>query len=242
MRIPRIYFPNPLASGVHIELDESGANHVARVLRLKEGAALTLFNGSGGEFDATLLAVERRRVVVEVGTFAARESESPLQITLAQGISRGERMDYTIQKAVELGVTTIVPLVTERCMVELKGEREEKRLGHWRGIIIGACEQSGRNHIPRLEPITSLASWLERPASGTRLLLDHRAGQSVQTLPTGAEFTLLIGPEGGFAPQEREQALRHDYQGIRLGPRVLRTETAALAALTALQTRFGDLG
>jgi len=241
MRTPRIFHEAPLAEGIQLELGESGANHVARVLRLKEGAAVTLFNGCGGEYNSIITAIDKRRVVVDVETYIDSDVESPIKVTLVQGISRGERMDYTLQKAVELGVTNIVPLITERCMVELKGERAEKRLAHWRGIIIGACEQSGRNRIPHLESIGKLNEWIKQPHGGSKLLLDHMADNAVQHLHPAEEFTILIGPEGGLAPWEKALAMEHGYSGVRLGPRVLRTETAALVALTALQSHFGDL-
>lgn len=242
MRIPRIYHDAPLTPQQELELSESAANHVARVLRLREQAALVIFNGNGGEYRAHISRIEKRRVLVQLEEYRAQEVESPLHITLAQGISRGERMDYTLQKAVELGISRIVPLLSERCMVELKGERLEKRLAHWRGVIIGACEQCGRNRLPELLPVTPLPEWLARPVEGCGLLLDHRAQGSINTLDTAGAFTLLIGPEGGLSPTEQEQALAAGYQAIRLGPRVLRTETAALVALSALQARFGDLG
>ncbi len=242
MRIPRIFHHGPLQPQGELELSESAANHVARVLRMREQAALVIFNGEGGEYPARITLLEKRRVLVSLDEYVAREVESPLQLTLAQGISRGERMDYTLQKAVELGSTTIVPLLTEHCVVELKGERLEKRLEHWRGIIIGACEQCGRNRLPELKPVTTLSAWLAKPGEGTRLLLDHRAAGSINSLAADTSFTLLIGPEGGLSPEEQWQAHASGYLGIRLGPRVLRTETAALTALSALQTRFGDLG
>lgn len=209
---------------------------------MREQAPLVIFNGEGGEYTAHIVQIEKRRVVVSLGEFLPTDVESPLRITLAQGISRGERMDYTLQKAVELGITTIVPLVTEHCVVELKGERQEKRLEHWRGIITGACEQCGRNKLPELLPVMTLAAWLARPGEGARLLLDHRAAGGINSLAAASSFTLLVGPEGGLSPHEQQQALLSGYQGVRLGPRVLRTETAALVALAALQTRFGDLG
>lgn len=242
MRIPRIFQDTPLTGQIELALNENAANHVARVLRLKPGAPITLFNGEGGEYLSLIKEVDKRRVVVEVGAFTDTDTESPIHITLAQGISRGERMDYTIQKAVELGINGIVPLITERCMVDLKGERLQKRLAHWQGIIIGACEQSGRNVIPQLMPSMTFKEWLVQPDSGTKLLLDHRASHGIQGLQRVGNFTLLIGPEGGLAPWEQEAALESGYKGIRLGPRVLRTETAALVALSALQSHFGDLG
>lgn len=242
MRVPRIFHAGPLQPHNELELAESTANHVARVLRMREQSPLVIFNGQGGEFHAHIIRIEKRQVVVTLGEFIERDAESPLRITLAQGISRGERMDYTLQKAVELGISTIVPLLTEHCVVELKGERLGKRLEHWRGIIISACEQCGRNRLPELLPVASLSEWLAQPGEGSRLLLDHRAAGSINTLAAATAFTLLIGPEGGLSPAEQQQALTAGYQGVRLGPRVLRTETAALVALSALQARFGDLG
>jgi len=242
MRIPRIFHAGPLRPNEALELSETAANHVARVLRMREQSPLVIFNGEGGEYQAQIVRIEKRQVYVSLGQYVEREVESPLQLTLAQGISRGERMDYTLQKAVELGITTIVPLLTEHCVVDLKGERLEKRLAHWRGIIIGACEQCGRNHLPQLLPVTTLAAWLEASGEGQRLLLDHRATGGVNTLDRASSFSLLIGPEGGLSATEQQQAIASGYQGISLGPRVLRTETAALVALSALQARFGDLG
>ncbi|MCW8827571.1 MAG: 16S rRNA (uracil(1498)-N(3))-methyltransferase [Gammaproteobacteria bacterium] len=242
--VPRIFHPERLTDGETVTLDESAARHVARVLRLNPGGQLILFDGTGGEFNAVIREIGKRRVMAELGTRQHVETESPLRITLAQGISRGDRMDFTIQKAVELGVSRIVPLSTERSVVNLKGQRLEKKLAHWQGIIISACEQCGRNTLPQLLPMQSLARWLEDDgAKGTGVLLDHRANATIATLslPPGVALTLLIGPEGGLSGTEQERALVAGYQGLRLGPRVLRTETAALAALAALQSRFGDL-
>lgn len=241
MRIPRIFHPQPLAAQNRVTLDDNAARHVARVLRLNLGAELTLFDGHGGEYPATIVELGKRLVEVELGTQRNIEMESPLHITLAQGISKGERMDYTIQKAVELGVSRIAPLDTERSVVNLKGERQEKKQSHWRGVIISACEQCGRNTLPELLPQQNLAAWLQNGLDGSGLLLDHRADATINSLQPKGAITLLIGPEGGLSEQEREQALAVGYQGVRLGPRVLRTETAALTALAALQSRFGDL-
>ena len=241
MRIPRIFHPQALAEKHRVALDDNAARHVARVLRLNPGAELTLFDGHGGEYPATIVELGKRLVEVELGAQRNVEVESPLQVTLAQGISKGERMDYTIQKAVELGVSRIVPLDTERSVVNLKGERQEKKQAHWHGVIISACEQCGRNTLPKLLPQQTFDSWLQNELNGTSLLLDHRANTSIDSLQVNGAITLLIGPEGGLSEQERERALEAGYQGLRLGPRVLRTETAALTALAALQSHFGDL-
>lgn len=242
MRIPRIHHPGPLPAGRRLELEPTAANHVTRVLRLRPGSPLVLFDGAGNEFDATLEEAHRRAVVVSVGAARAAIAESPLKVTLAQGISRGERMDYTIQKAVELGVERIVPVVTERTVVSLSDERADKRLQHWHGVLVAACEQSGRAHLPRLSPIVTLERWLEAGPDGLGLVLDPRAADGVDALERPAAVTLLIGPEGGLADHERADAYARGYRGARLGPRILRTETAALAALAVLQYRWGDLG
>lgn len=241
MRIPRIYQTQRLAENSRITLEEGAARHVARVLRLGPGSPLRLFDGRGGEYAATIVESDKREVNVAVGNHTEVEVESTLRLTLAQGVSKGERMDFTIQKAVELGVQRIVPLQTERSMVNLKGERRDKKLEHWRGVIISACEQCGRNTLPDLLPMQSLSSWLETPLQGSGLLLDHRADDTIGSLSRPAALTLLIGPEGGLSEAERVEASAAGYTGLRLGPRVLRTETAALTALAALQSRWGDL-
>ncbi|MHB8746845.1 MAG: 16S rRNA (uracil(1498)-N(3))-methyltransferase [Gammaproteobacteria bacterium] len=241
MRIPRIFLPLPLAPDALVTLDHTAANHVTRVLRLKPGAELVLFNGEGGESTAILEEVARTLVTARITAFRAIECESPLSITLAQGISRAERMDYTIQKAVELGVARIVPVFTARGMVDLRGERLQRRLQHWQGVIIGACEQCGRNRVPRLEAAAELGDWLCRVAPDSlRVVLNHRATDSLRTLAPTSALTLLIGPEGGLEEKEVAQAERAGFVGVRLGPRVLRTETAAVTALAALQTLWGD--
>lgn len=241
MRIPRIFHSQALLANSCIVLDDNAGRHVAKVLRLANGAALRLFDGQGGEYSAAIKEVGKREVTVNVGEHSPIEVESPLIVTLAQGISKGERMDFTIQKAVELGVQRIVPLDTEHSVVNLKGDRRDKKLEHWRGVIISACEQCGRNTLPELLPMQSLNSWLEVPQEGTGILLDHRAKGSISTLEKPTAVTLLIGPEGGLSDTERATAYEMGYTGLCLGPRVLRTETAALTALAALQSQWGDL-
>lgn len=243
MPIPRIHHPDPLTPGDTLELGADAARHVARVLRMGVAMPLTLFDGRGGEYAAVITAVGRDRVTVKLQGFDAEDRESPLHTTLAQGISRGERMDYTLRKAVELGVSAIQPLFTEYCQVQLKGERLEKRMAHWRGIVIAACEQSGRNRIPPLLAPCTLPEWLQNPPEGLRLILDPRAASGVRELAdTPSPVTLIIGPEGGLSDAEVELLRQAGCRGIRLGPRILRTETAGLAALAALQSRWGDLG
>lgn len=242
MRIPRIYHPGALASGERICLDDSAANHVVRVLRLRPGATLRLFNGEGGEYVATLSDIGKRHVEVTIGPHHAIEVESPLAITLAQGVAKGERMDYVVQKAVELGVARIVPVISEHCAVNLSSDRQDKRLRHWQAVAISACEQCGRNTVPQIVAPVPLDTWLARTDDALRLVLDPRAEAGMAHLkPTGSALTLLIGPEGGLSDGEITRATAHGYCGIRLGPRILRTETATVAAITLVQARWGDL-
>lgn len=243
MRIPRIYHPGPLAVGVTVELDEAARNHVVRVLRLRAGAEVRLFNGEGGEYAGTLSHASKAGAAVEVSAFDAREVESSLPITLVQGISRGERMDFTIQKAVELGVARIVPVEMSRTVVALKGEKRARRRERWQNVAIAAAEQCGRTRVPEVADPRAFGDWLRQSLDGALgLYLDHRAESGVGALTAPASVTLLVGPEGGFAPEEREMAAASGYRGIRLGPRILRTETAGLAVLSVLQAQFGDLG
>ena len=243
MRIPRIYTPSPLNSGASIELDENAFSHAVRVLRLKQGDSLILFNGEGGEFEAELSEVQKKRASANIGQFHDKTCESPLPIILGQCISRGEKMDYTIQKAVELGVTEIVPLFSERCGVKLNQERQDKRLRHWHSIIISACEQCGRNSIPQLHEAMSLADWQQQLNASLKLVLDPTAADSLATLNKPENnVALLIGPEGGLSDGEIKSAIEHGFNGIRLGPRILRTETAGLTTLSVIQQLWGDLG
>lgn len=244
MRVPRIYLPAPLTADTLIPLSEACFHHVARVLRLKAGANVVLFNGEGGEFHGVLDQVTRRSAMVRLQRFVAREVEAPLKILLAQGISRGERMDYTLQKAVELGVDAILPLVTERSTVALQDERLGNRVQHWQKIIISACEQCGRNRLPQLLAPITLAKWLPCHLDvDLKLVLDPSATRGLKSSVTSARaLALLIGPEGGFSAQELRVAKVQDFLPVRLGPRILRTETAAVAALAALQVLTGDLG
>jgi len=236
MRTPRIHLPGPLAVGDEVTLPEAAARHLGRVLRLGPGAALRLFDGRGGEYAATLSTVEKRRVSARIEAFEPREVELPFRVVLAQAVSRGDRMDLTLQKAVELGVGAIVPLVTARSAPLPAGERLERRVAHWRGIVASACEQCGRNRLPGVLPPARLGTWLPEAPAGTRLMLDPDAGSSLrQASLVRGDVTLLVGPEGGLDSKELAQAEGAGFVGIGLGPRVLRTETAALAALAQLQ-------
>lgn len=242
MRTPRIFHDGPLHTGESIALNASAAQHLATVLRLQADARIVLFNGGGGEYVARLARVERRRVEVEIGTFVPREAESPLRLTLAQGISKGERMDYAIQKAVELGVARIVPVFTERSVVRLTDERLRRKVDHWRGVATSACEQCGRNRLPVVSTAVTLANWLAEPESDDiRIALDHRGSPGFDRLKgVPAAATLLVGPEGGLSDNELDAAKEAGYFALSMGPRILRTETAAVAALAAMQTLFGD--
>lgn len=243
MPTPRIYLPQPLADGTTVQLDERAQRHAVKVLRLRPGEALTLFNGEGGEYHATLEDNRREGAQVRVGEHVAQERESPLDIALLQGVARGEKMDLILQKAVELGVSRIVPLATARSQVKLRGERLEKRMQHWQGVIIHACEQCGRNRLPELGTLQGFDTALAAHAPArTGLLLDPGAEHGPGVLEQAQALSLLIGPEGGLSPDEREQARAAGFRSMRLGPRVLRTETAGLAALAALQCLYGDLG
>jgi 16S rRNA (uracil1498-N3)-methyltransferase len=237
----RIFVDGPLAEGTSLPLPEAAARHVGQVLRMRAGEPLTLFDGRGGEYAATVLTVERREVVVRIGAFDPVDRESPLRLTLAQCVSKGDRMDYTIQKAVELGVTAIVPLLSARSVVKLDAERWDKKLDHWRGVVASACEQSGRTRLPPVAPVQTLNTWLPQ-SSGLRLLLAPGAAQRLKSLPPVQQATLLVGPEGGLGDDETAAAVRAGFVALGLGPRVLRTETAGVALLAALQAQCGDLG
>lgn len=242
MRVPRIYEPGPLSSHALLDLSEDGANHIGRVLRMQAGQELVLFDGRGGQYPATIQAVGKKQVTVQLAELDPVEVESPLAIHFGQVISRGDKMEFTIQKSVELGVTVITPLFSERCGVKLNGERLDKKLEQWQKIAISACEQCGRNRIPEIRPALELAAWLAEPTEELKLNLHPRAPYSINTLPEPSHgIRLLIGPEGGLSTAEIEQAREQGFADMLLGPRVLRTETAGLTAITALQCRFGDL-
>jgi len=242
MSIPRFHVAGSLNAGMTLALPESAGHHAARVLRLRAGDRVTLFNGQGGEHAAVITAITRQEVSVEVGPHDPVERESPLAVTLVQAVSSGERMDLTIQKAVELGVQRIVPVDSERGVVRLKGERAEKRVAHWQQVAIAACEQCGRNRIPEVRMISPLAVWLAaEQGEALRWALMPGAATSLRELPRPQQpVELLVGPEGGLTAVETEQAQRAGYLPVRLGPRVLRTETAAPALLAALQALWGD--
>ena len=241
MRVIRAFVERALTVGDTFALPEEAAAHLVRVLRLREGDDCVLFNGDGHDYAATLEAVGKREVRVRVNGASAVDNESPLRITLLQGIARGEKMDWILQKAVELGVVAFVPVSSERSEVRLDAERADKRVAHWRSVVRSACEQSGRAAVPDVSAPCSLASALEALPAGERFLLDPFAELAVGALALKADSCMLaIGPEGGWSPRDREQLLAAGFTGLRLGPRILRTETAGLAAIAALQAGFGD--
>ncbi|MDO9046721.1 MAG: 16S rRNA (uracil(1498)-N(3))-methyltransferase [Methylobacter sp.] len=242
MRSSRLYTPLPLATGRSIELDDDNGHYVRTVLRLKKDAQIILFNGRGGEYLCTVAEVSRKAVLIDVEQWSDRSVESPLQITLGLGISRGDRMDLTVQKAVELGVNQITPLLTERCVVQFKGEKKPQRLLHWQKIVQHAAEQSGRTTLPALLEIEQLQNWTGKQ-QGLKVFLDPYAETTLTELkPEATKVTLLTGPEGGFSNQERDAAKASGFIPVRLGSRILRTETASLAALAAVQMLWGDFG
>jgi 16S rRNA (uracil1498-N3)-methyltransferase len=241
---PRIYTPATLRTGTTHTLPESAAAHVTRVLRLAAGDPITLFDGSGTDYEAVLRVVARTGVSAEVGPGHEVQRESPLAVTLIQGISRGTRMDTVMQKATELGVAAIQPLQAERSVVRLDAERGQSRLEHWQRIVISACEQCGRSLVPEVRPPRSLDDTLASLEPGTiGLTLDPAgAGQVDELLGNASRVALAIGPEGGFTANEIKALTGAGFRGLRLGPRILRTETAPLAALAILQFARGDLG
>lgn len=243
MADPRIYIADvELHAAATLRLPDPAFRHLVQVLRLRVGERFIAFDGCGGEFAAQLSDVGKREATATLGERISIERESSLDLTLAQCVSKGDRMDYTVQKAVELGVTRIVPLVSSRSVVKLDAERWDKKLDHWRGVVVSACEQSGRTRVPTLVDVQPLASWLPTAAAtSTCLTLDPLATQALRALsaPTGP-VTLLVGPEGGLSEVELRRAADAGFIGLRMGPRILRTETAGVAALAALQALWGD--
>jgi len=242
----RFYIPEKLGSGAEVRLPIDTAHHAIRALRLDVGDPIVLFDGLGGEYEASIYRIDRDQVVARTGPFVDRSAESPVALILAQGISSSERMDFTIQKAVELGISLVQPLATERSVVKLTSERAARKAGHWRKLAMAACEQCGRNRLVDIADPQKLPDWLSQwprdPGEDElRLLLAPDAEKGFDELPERiTRITLMVGPEGGLAPTEIAAAQRWGFQSVRMGPRVLRTETAALAALAAIQLRWGD--
>ena len=243
MRLTRSHVDLPLQTGAEVVLPEDVAAHLLRVLRLQVGDACVLFNGDGHDYDARITSIGKREARAEIQAARQVDNESPLRITLLQGIARGEKMDWILQKATELGVHRILPVTSERSEVKLDAQRADKRLAHWRGIVIAACEQSGRAHVPVVAAPQALAHGAGL-REGRGFILDPFAEASLSSIrdESMGACTIAIGPEGGWSPRDREHLVAAGYEGLRLGPRVLRTETAGIAAIAALQAACGDLG
>ena len=239
----RIFQPYTINQNSLITLDDNAFNHLIRVLRMKTGESITLFDGSNQITPAVIHEVNKKTVIVKTANSVLDNRESPLNIHLGQVISRGDKMEFTIQKSVELGVNTITPLLSERCGVKLDQDRLEKKVQQWQKIVISACEQCGRNIIPSINPVMKLENWCANLTDSLKLNLHPKAEQGINQLPCdNNNISLLIGPEGGLSNEEISMTHQYQFTDILLGPRVLRTETAALTAITALQVRFGDLG
>lgn len=242
MRIPRVYEPQPLSAGQCIDLSDNTIQHVIRALRLREGDALCLFNGDGQEYPARLTRVDRRAAQATLESPREPAVESSLKLHIGQTLSRGERMDYAVQKATEMGVAHITPLTSERCEVRLKSEREDKRLRHWQQVAISACEQSQRTRVPEIAAVSSLQEWVRTVEADLKLVLHHHTAQPLEAMTAPGTVALLIGPEGGLTAAEVAAAQDAGFRPVAFGPRVMRTETAPVAACAILQYLWGDLG
>lgn len=240
MRNPRIFSDQPLQAGSSVGLSESAANHVGRVLRMKPDEPLILFNGQGGAWQGTVESVSKKAVTVYLESVIEGDAQSPLIIELGQTLSRGERMDYAIQKATEAGVTSITPLWSERCEVKLNADRLDKRVKHWQQVAISACEQCARNIVPVINTPVKLEEWFSTRSTELNFVLHHRTREKLSGFDQPTSVSLLIGPEGGLTPQEIEMAENNRFSSLALGPRVLRTETAPVVAISLMQYLWGD--
>lgn len=243
MRIPRIYVDLPLKENSIFDLPQASFQHVCKVLRLKNDYSLILFNGEGGQYQAKLINVEKRSAQVEVLSFETLDNESPIKVTLGQTLSRGERMDYAIQKAVEAGVYAIQPLFSERCEVKLNSERLDKKRQHWQQIAVSAAEQSGRGHVPLIKEPVNLLDWVADCKDMLKITMHHHSAKPMKDMPepTNKSISVLIGPEGGLTEDEVETSIKQGFQPVALGPRVLRTETAPIVILTCINLIWGDI-
>lgn len=242
MRIPTIYTETDLSEKIETELDGSSAHHIANVLRMKQGDQLKLFNGSGYFFSASITQSSKKSVSVFIDASEKAHTESSLHTHLGQVMSRGDRMDYAIQKSTEMGVNEITPLMSDRCELKLKSDRESKRLAHWQQVAISASEQCGRATVPTIHPVSSLEEWMEKQSGkGLSLVFHHRDTQNLAKIQSPpSHVNLLIGPEGGLSEAEIEQAKQANFMACTFGPRVMRTETAPVACLSVLQWLWGD--
>jgi 16S rRNA (uracil1498-N3)-methyltransferase len=242
VRTTRIYYAAELGVNSTVVLDKTASHHLIRVLRMTAGAEITVFNNSAYEYDCVLLDENQKAASIHVNAVTACHRESPLRIHLLQGVSRGDRMDLTIQKATEIGIDKITPVLCNRTNISLDAERKQKKFDHWQQIIISASEQSGRSQLVKLDNVCSLETALQQTKPALKLVLDPAASASLRTLDKAEEIVLLIGPEGGLTETEIELAQKHGFTGVSLGPRILRTETASIACIAALQALWGDLG
>jgi 16S rRNA (uracil1498-N3)-methyltransferase len=243
MRISRLFVEQDLVEGAAVTLEADAAHYLRNVLRLKKGFQLTVFNGQGGEYVATVQEVHRKAVVLELGAWRNVELESPLQIELGLSVSRGERMDVAIQKATELGVAVITPVITQHCVVKLTEERRLQRHQHWQNIVYRACEQCGRNKPPILNVTMDLAQWLNTELAASRIIFEPGKADTLRDYPKPNDaVAVLIGPEGGFSEQEVLDAQEVNFSALGFGPRVVRNETAAIASIAAMQVLWGDMG
>lgn len=240
MRIPRIFTTEILTENSIVELTDAPAHYLSKVLRMQAGREVTLFNGLGGEYFGTIDTMTKKSVSVKISGFNSENRQSPLQLELAIGVSRGERMDWVLQKATELGVTKITPLITERTEVKLGGERADKKISHWQQTIISACEQCQRNLLPELAEPVSLDDWIKQCTADAKFVLHHRDNQGLSKDKKFTNVALLIGPEGGLSDEEIIQACLQKFSPLTLGPRILRTETAPIAAISLVQYLWGD--
>jgi 16S rRNA (uracil1498-N3)-methyltransferase len=240
MPLPRIHCDQRLGPGAQFALAPEAAQHVGKALRLKTGDAITVFDGRGGEYEAAIQRMDKERVDVKVGAWRDVDTEPALRLGLVQGLPEADKMDWIIQKSVELGVSWIQPIVCDRSVVRLAGERAERREAHWRRVAIAACEQSGRNRIPEVRPTLTFQNWIAAPATTPRWLLSPGGEPVTGKSPTDAGVELLVGPEGGLSERERGLAIQQGCEAVALGPRILRAETAPLAALAAIHALWGD--
>jgi len=244
MRIPRIYVDLPLQENSIFDLPAASFQHLCKVLRLKNNHSLILFNGTGGQYKATLINVEKRSAQVSTEGFESLENESPIKVTIGQTLSRGERMDYAIQKAVEAGVYAIQPLFSARCEVKLNTERLDKKRMHWQQIAISAAEQSGRGHVPQIKEPIELLDWVGECKDMLKITMHHHSAKPLKNMsePLDKNISVLIGPEGGLTEEEVETSIKQGFQPVALGPRVLRTETAPIVILSCINLLWGDIG
>jgi 16S rRNA (uracil1498-N3)-methyltransferase len=238
---PRFFCQIPLAAGAEIALPETAARHAVRALRLKSGAAITLFNGEGGEYQGTIASIEKDAVRVALAAYSPAERESALDVTLVQALGTSDKMDWIVQKAVELGVTRVQPMLARRCVLRLDGDRAETRVAHWQAVAIAACEQSGRNRVPQVLPLRSLVEATALAHAALKVALSPDEGVALNSIEAAQRpVALFVGPEGGFSVEEQDAMRRAECRFVSLGPRVLRTETAGVAALAAMQALWGD--